>query len=183
MDAVISIERALATPDLRWPFPPELQWLAERAAEHRVIVEIGSYQGRSTVAMAANTPGVVYAMDDWYGPRDDFGMKDDDRIGLFARFLRNVDGLPVRALRCDHANAGTALPLDVVPDMVFIDGDHGYEGARRDIETWKQRIAPGGLLCGHDRDHWGVRKALDHCLLGWTIVGPNTTLWKWTKGV
>ena len=176
----INITRALATPDLRWPTPTELEWLAEQALVHRSIVEIGSYQGRSTLALAQNTAGLVYAMDDWHGPRDDASIRDEDREGLFEKFLRNVDGLPVRVIRCDHKDAGTMLPPDVLPDMVFIDGGHGYWDARRDIETWRERIALGGLLCGHDVTYRSVRKALMSTLSGWQVV-PNTTIWTWIK--
>jgi predicted O-methyltransferase YrrM len=177
---VINITRALATPDLRWPYPNELKWLAEQASTHKIIVEIGSYQGRSTVAMAGNTTGVVYAMDDWYGPRDDSSIQESDRVDLFERFLANVDGLPVQAIRCDHKDAGAMLPSAVPPDMVFIDGGHSYWNARRDIEIWKERLQSGGLLCGHDANHKTVREALTSTLAEWKIVS-DTTIWEWRK--
>jgi precorrin-6B methylase 2 len=119
-------------------------------------------------------------MDDWYGPRDDSSIQDSDRINLFERFLTNVDGLPVRAIRCDHKDAGMMLPPDVHPDMVFIDGGHSYWNARRDIETWKEKLQHGGLLCGHDANHRTVREALASVLDGWKIV-PDTTIWEWHK--
>jgi len=34
--------------------------------------------------------------------------------------------------------------------MVFLDGDHTLEAVARDIDFWSKRLAPGGLLCGHD---------------------------------
>jgi hypothetical protein len=38
-------------------------------------------------------------------------------------------------------------------DFVFIDADHSYEGAKRDIELWYDLIAPGGWIGGHDYNH------------------------------
>jgi hypothetical protein len=42
-------------------------------------------------------------------------------------------------------------------DLVFIDGDHSYEGVRADYEHWRPFIKPGGRLLFHDavpqRDH------------------------------
>lgn len=35
-------------------------------------------------------------------------------------------------------------------DVVFIDGDHSYEGARRDLFEWGTRTAAGGTLFVHD---------------------------------
>lgn len=35
-------------------------------------------------------------------------------------------------------------------DVVYIDGDHTYEGVKLDIEVWWPKVKPGGFLCGHD---------------------------------
>lgn len=35
-------------------------------------------------------------------------------------------------------------------DVVFIDGDHGYEGARSDLEHWGRRVRKGGIILVHD---------------------------------
>ncbi|CAE8627582.1 unnamed protein product, partial [Polarella glacialis] len=35
-------------------------------------------------------------------------------------------------------------------DLVFIDGDHSYEGAASDIAAWWPTVRPGGILAGHD---------------------------------
>ena len=35
-------------------------------------------------------------------------------------------------------------------DFILIDGDHSYEGAKRDFELYREIVAPGGLLAFHD---------------------------------
>lgn len=35
-------------------------------------------------------------------------------------------------------------------DMVFVDGDHSYEGCRGDMHHWLPNIKPGGILAVHD---------------------------------
>lgn len=35
-------------------------------------------------------------------------------------------------------------------DMVFIDGDHSYEGCKGDIEAWLPNIKSGGIIAVHD---------------------------------
>jgi hypothetical protein len=160
-----NIKRALSIPDLRWPYPAELAWLAEQAKDRKCIIEIGSYLGRSTVAMAENTKGTVIAVDDWCGPRD-VEIPEEQRKELYDAFCRNIEGLAnVIAFKVNHADIG-ALPSER-PDMVFIDGEHDYESAKRDILTWKARLAPGGLLCGHDRNWEGVDKAIRELLPNW----------------
>ena len=159
---------------------PELEWLACQAAAHRAIVEIGSYLGRSTRALADNTPGVVYALDDWYGPRD-YPLTPEQRKMLPARFCEHMTGLlltKVRPVVADH----TLFPHDFYmfsePDMVFVDGDHEYDNVYRDIAFWKDMLGPGGLLCGHDADWPGVQRAVGELVPGATVA-PGTQIWFW----
>jgi len=35
-------------------------------------------------------------------------------------------------------------------DMIYIDGDHSYEGVKRDIRTAFLKIKNGGWIMGHD---------------------------------
>lgn len=35
-------------------------------------------------------------------------------------------------------------------DFILIDGDHSYEGAKRDFELYRPLIAPGGMIAFHD---------------------------------
>ena len=45
-------------------------------------------------------------------------------------------------------------------DLVFIDGDHSYEGVKRDIEAWLPKIKKGGWISGHDYTRKGVAEAV-----------------------
>jgi predicted O-methyltransferase YrrM len=35
-------------------------------------------------------------------------------------------------------------------DMLFIDGDHTYEGVKRDFELYRPLLKPGGIIAFHD---------------------------------
>jgi hypothetical protein len=60
---------------------------------------------------------------------------------------------------------------DNVFDMIYIDGDHSYEGCKRDLEAAYKKIKNGGWIMGHDYEmnmkkaktvwSFGVRKAVD----------------------
>jgi predicted O-methyltransferase YrrM len=156
-----------------WMTEPELKWLAEQASKHKVIAEIGSYKGRSTRALADNTTGIVYAIDDFRGPRE---IEVANRDFIFDQFVANMAGLEgrVNVIRANHRNLP---PIDFAPDMVFIDGAHEYEGVRADIEFWAPRLAPNGLLCGHDYlpDFPGVLRAV-HDLPSYAVA-PGTSIW------
>jgi predicted O-methyltransferase YrrM len=45
-------------------------------------------------------------------------------------------------------------------DLIFVDGDHSYEGVLRDYEHWRKAVKPGGCLAFHNaaagRPHTGT---------------------------
>lgn len=170
----INIDKALHING--WMTPKELEWLALKAQERRNIVEVGCYLGRSTRALADNTPGRVVAIDDWFGPRD---YELDNRESIYEAFLANMNGLiesaKVIALRQDHAKEPPKRLIEFA-DMVFIDGSHEYEHVARDIAMWKEKVPSGGLICGHDFHLPGVQKAVMELLPSFSIA-PETSIW------
>ena len=48
-------------------------------------------------------------------------------------------------------------------DVLFIDGDHTYEGCKADIDVWSKWVVPGGVMLFHDADDTspGVVKAIN----------------------
>ncbi len=152
-----SLARAMAIPG--WMTPGELEWLARAAERAGVIVEIGSYQGRSTRAMADHTGGVLYAIDPFVAAP---WMPADVRNGksLYDRFCGHL-----RA----HIDAGTVQPMkgtaaDVWPDLleslgdrgadlVFVDAMHDELSVAADIVRAIEIVAPGGVIAGHDYGH------------------------------
>lgn len=130
-----------------WMEPDELVWLAHQASKHSVIAEVGSYLGRSTRALADNTSGIVYAIDDFYGPRE-LEERLKNRETIFDRFTANMAGLEGR-LAVIRANHRELPPLDFSPDFVFLDGSHEYADVVADINCWLPRIRRG-TLAGHD---------------------------------
>lgn len=145
----------------------ELNLLKALAREHKKILEIGSWHGRSTRAMAEATKGVVYAVDTWDGsPEDWIGstgkvmdcMKSallDDGDNAFMEFINNTYDLiamnKIIPIRMTSLNACKIFKkIGVTFDMVFIDGDHTEKAVRADIIASRELIDKGGVLCGHD---------------------------------
>jgi predicted O-methyltransferase YrrM len=61
----------------------------------------------------------------------------------------------IRLLRADSHEARTLeaarAALERRPvDVLFIDGDHTYEGVRRDFEMYKSLVRDGGVIAFHD---------------------------------
>jgi predicted O-methyltransferase YrrM len=153
--------------------PYELHWLAENASNRNVVLEVGSWKGRSTKAMALVCPGTVYAVDHWDGSKDERSTTHSEVLvlgvdGLFNLFKANladeIKSNKVIPIREDSQAAAIRLEKERGlrwVDMVFIDGEHTYEAVKKDIISWMPFVVPGGLLCGHDYfDSPDVRKAV-----------------------
>jgi predicted O-methyltransferase YrrM len=182
----LKLHKALDTPGFMES--QELIWLAVQARAHHRILELGSFLGRSTRALADNTAGVVYAADDWNGLRDqdwpselatelatevNANFRENCLLGFMTHLQDHIESGKVRVVHADHSLSEGWPPF---PDMVFVDGDHRYENCKRDIENALLRLRPGGLLCGHDR-HWpGVKQAVAELLPG-SVEVPNTSIW------
>lgn len=134
-----------------WINEKELQFLYIKAIEMNSIVEIGSYKGRSTVALLESGKPVI-AIDHWKGSKG-LVMTGKEH----AEFLKNTKDFKNLTVIVGES-VETSKQFDKV-DMVFIDGDHTYEGVKRDIEAWLPKTTK--LICGHDYDFEEVKEVVD----------------------
>lgn len=147
-----------------WMTAVELDFLFRSAKEMNSILEIGSWKGRSTHALLSGCPGMVQAVDHFKGSDDDndltkFIAKNED---IYQQFFSNVGSFKNLIIsRMSSDEAEKALPAGKSFDMVFIDGEHTYDGVKKDIKLWKRHAEI--MLCGHDYTPlWpGVVKAVD----------------------
>ncbi len=167
-----------------WMAWEELAYLATKAKAANTVVELGSWKGRSTKAMAMTCKGKIYAVDSWKGSTngDATGVEADERgrETIKGEFFDNVatEHRNVIPIDCEHAFAGTALKhLAGSVDYQFIDGDHAYEHVKRDIKTALTLAAPGGIISGHDLNEEAVKRACDELLPGYShVVG---SIWEY----
>lgn len=121
-----------------------LYLLARRAARFGNVIEIGSFKGRSTWFLArgledADSPHRVVAIDPHLEGTDDAFRLEIERTGITSR----VD------VRRAYSHE-VAPSFDEPIGLVWIDGDHAYDGVRRDFEDWFPRLAEGGWIAFHD---------------------------------
>ncbi len=166
-----------------WMPENELAWLATQAAVYKNIVEIGSFMGRSTRALADNTRGIVTAVDTWAGSDEDQHRKlleGKSPDWLFHRFNENMVGpenwTTLRMASLDAAKHCANRKFD----FIFIDASHDYANVKADILAWGPLLAEGGTLAGHDFHSGapGVMQAVDELLTGyklfesiWYVIG------------
>ena len=66
--------------------------------------------------------------------------------------------------------------VDSIPDnslgLIYIDGDHSYEGAISDLKNYYPKIVSGGIIAAHDymNDGYGVGKAVSEFTNGEGVV-------------
>jgi nitrogen regulatory protein PII-like uncharacterized protein len=152
----------------------ELEWLRDAAACSESVLEIGTWKGRSTAALAAGCSGRVVTVDHFQGSPSEVETDQAEALtnDLFAEAVTNLCGfVNVEILRMSSMEAGERLAEERF-DMVFIDGEHTEEAVRMDLDLWGGSASR--LLCGHDRTLPGVAAALEGLSVN---DGPDSIWW------
>ena len=154
-----------------------------RGYPHGVIVEVGSWLGRSLSFIAPHVRGLqqtVWCVDTWHGSEADETGALAAGFDVFAGFRQNVKRMGiadlVHPLRMPSVDAAQRFD-DRSVDLVMIDADHRYESVKADIDAWVPKLKPGGTLMGHDfdPDKWpGVVAAVT---LRWPRVQHEHRVW------
>lgn len=165
----------------------ELVALSIIASSSKIFIEIGSWLGRSSNAIAESVKGVLFCIDTWNGTENE-GDNHSQARGLdgdyaFRCFIRNnqkhIINNKIIPLRMNSENGLSVISeLNIEPDVIFIDADHSYEAVKKDINMAKKTIKNGGFICGHDysNDWKGVKKAVSDSFSEYFII-EGTTIW------
>lgn len=128
------------------------------------IVEIGSYTGMSSIALALgskrgnNVP--VYCIDPHeHYVTDVFTFTDDVR----GKFMQNVLNAGVadivRLVNLTSSEVYEALEYLIAVDMLFIDGDHSEQAVEADLRHYAPMLHSGHIFL-HDCNLESVQRAL-----------------------
>jgi glycosyltransferase involved in cell wall biosynthesis/SAM-dependent methyltransferase len=134
-----------------------LNWYAH-SFKPRNYLEVGVRRGRSIAQVLVESPDAeVYGFDMWISdyadapnPGPEFVMEELGKL--------NIKKLPTLIMGDSHET----LPLFFADpnkpqefDLINIDGDHSYDGAKLDLEIAFAHLAPGGALLFDDIRHNG----------------------------
>ena len=136
-----------------------------RYAADGIVVEIGTYCGKSSIylgAAARENGATVYTIDHHHGSEEhqpgweyhDTSLVDPEtgRFDTLLTFRRTL----VRAELTDTVIGVVGSSVTVARHwcspirMLFIDGGHTEAAAQRDYDGWAHWVAPGGVLAIHD---------------------------------
>jgi predicted O-methyltransferase YrrM len=178
-----------------WFSPEQVARVVERAAAVPPtgrIVEIGSFRGRSMVAIARSAPEgtEIVAIDPHAGndrgPQEIEGFEDEAAIDSKV-FLTNLERAGVRD-RVTYVRKFSHDALEDVPgpiDLLHIDGAHRYKPASDDIATWGAKVVDGGSVVIHDSfSSVGVTLALATKLAfsgRWRYAGRSRSLAEYVR--
>lgn len=134
--------------------------VVSQADDGSLFVEIGSFKGRSSAFMAveiANSGKKIkfecidpmcatpnYELSQRQNPAEWAAYSVED----FHRRLEPVkDYYTLHQMTSDNA---ATLYEDRSIDFLMIDGDHSYEGVKKDLQNYLPKMRPGGLIAGDD---------------------------------
>lgn len=122
------------------------------------IVEIGSYKGKSTVALALGSK---------LAEREKVFSIDPHTDGTKEIFLKNLHNLGVEDYVIPRVNTseGVAKTFNSKIRLLFIDGNHEYEFVKKDILLWKDFLIEGGIVAFHDYNREGVSRAINELVI------------------
>lgn len=137
--------------------------LAKSLKNNSTIVEIGSYLGASAYTIASalvNKKSKLFCIDTWENDAMSEGKRD-----TFSEFKNNVrvfeDSIvPIRGMSFDVIDK-IQVATDNKVDMLFIDGDHSYNGVKKDWDLYSPLLHKNSIVIFHDVG-WadGVKKVI-----------------------
>ena len=134
---------------------------ARRCTGKGVILEIGSWKGKSTVCLAQGSrdgAGVpVHAVDPFTG------SSEHGQVFTFPEFQDNIQRSGVSSLIVPHkkTSEGAAQGWTKPIELLWIDGAHEEEFVRLDYTLWAPHLVQGGVIAFHDSTDPGVWPVID----------------------
>lgn len=163
---------------------------AIREIDARYIVEVGSWLGRSAIAMArelkARGDGLVVCVDTWLGSDEHWLNPEYQQIlgivngrpTLYERFLEHIKAAGVEdylyPLPLTSRSAAYLLKTKSFAfDIAYIDGSHNVDEVTADILAYHDLLISGGIMIGDDWDWASVKQGVENSGLPFDVVGRN----------
>lgn len=185
---VLNIKQSILSAPIRHIFMNAVVWFLTKQKTQTTyqplnILEIGSWMGASMLTWAhaldlyTQGEGSITCIDawqpffsleekkqDWYKEMD-FLLESDLAYTIFCHNFNTLsDKLKKQHFRGQSENILPIIESSTF-EVVYIDGDHSYNGAKSDISNSKRLVRDGGIICGddlnlqlHDCDPEFVRK-------------------------
>lgn len=124
--------------------------------KHMIVAEIGVFKGDfSQIIYDKLNPIQLHLIDVFEGEMCS-GDKDGNDV-VWTNLSEDYEILKnkyeknhkVRVHKGYSCNVLNTFP-DEYFDLIYVDGDHSYEGVKKDLELSLLKVKKGGYICGHD---------------------------------
>lgn len=140
--------------------------LSRKCTGRGVIVEIGSWQGKSTIWLAKGSKmgnkAKVYSIDPHTGSSEH--KKTYGKVWTFDKFKSNIRMAKVNDLVIPIVGMSEKVVknFDKPVEFIFIDGAHEYELVKLDYEIWFPKVIEKGTMAFHDTiGHLGPKRLVE----------------------
>lgn len=149
--------------------------IVEKLPDNSEIVEIGCWLGKSTAYMCKEIKesgkNIKYnCVDIW---DDNIGIDFHKHSTVYQKYIEELDDSLFNEFKKNMKDCGFIDMINIIKsdssiaadnfkdnslDFCFVDGDHSYEGSKKDIEYWYPKMKKGSYFCGHDYCNIGERQ-------------------------
>jgi hypothetical protein len=159
-------------------FDNRLQMIQALIPEHATIAEIGVFKGQFALELLKKNPKHLYLIDCWTKGPMVSGDQDGNNVEQVPDCEQLYNNLKTRLKFYPNVSLHRQFSTDFLPllkdntlDVVYIDGDHSYEGVKKDLEFSYSKIKKYGWIMGHDYEmnyaktkhtyNFGTKQAVD----------------------
>lgn len=167
-----------------------IQKIVKQLPEGAQVAELGTFQGRSSVAIAAVLPtgGILHCIDHFEGtilrpgeekpPTEEVVKRNLNALSAHIEHFGVKEKIRVYVERTDDA-VKRFEPESL--DMIFIDAGHDYDSVKNDLRHWYPKLKAGGhLICDDYEQKWpGVVQAIHNTGFKGQEIAPS--LWMHIK--
>jgi hypothetical protein len=157
-------------------FPDRVSMISELVPKQQTYGEIGVFKGDFAKSLLHILQPEGLVLFDLFEGRMGSGNADGnyyEEVDLAKEYVRMQSELPSMIVSFQKGDSSTNLRQ--FPDnhftMIYIDGDHSYQGCKKDLEVAITKVKSGGWIMGHDykmnmeKAHrsysFGVKQAVD----------------------
>ncbi len=158
-----------------------IAWAKQFRPNPGIGAEIGVNTGTTSAALLEAFPQMHLIMvDPWAPPRpgnsyyrsgDRMSEQDQDwHDGCKAEAMQHTNRYSERRSVYEVGSLEAAQFISPKTlDLIFIDGDHSYEGVVADIQAWWPKMTEGSVFSGHDYNRPAVKRAVDEFADAWEL--------------
>lgn len=125
--------------------PEEIEVIKKYSTGKSLAVEIGVYEGVNTITIAESISGILYGIDPFF--KGSLGLSYHMLIAKRA-IKRQKLSHKIHLINKLSFDATSDVPDNI--DFIFIDGDHSYDGIKKDWENWWPKVKNDGYMLLHD---------------------------------